>query len=69
MTKRIEPIPFLGMLEVNDEPYDRSVYVKTQQEVADVLGLKRSVVGYIENRALKKLRKKFLEKFNKTDFI
>jgi DNA-directed RNA polymerase sigma subunit (sigma70/sigma32) len=70
MTKHSEPIPFMGVVEIDDdEPYDRSVYVKTQQEVADELGITRNAVGQTENRALKKFKELFLSKFNKDDFI
>jgi 5,10-methylene-tetrahydrofolate dehydrogenase/methenyl tetrahydrofolate cyclohydrolase len=70
MTKHSEPIPFMGVVEIDDdEPYDRSVYVKTQQEVADALGITRNAVGQTENRALKKFKELFLSKFNKDDFI
>jgi DNA-directed RNA polymerase specialized sigma24 family protein len=35
-------------------PYDD--YAMTQQEVADVLGMKRSYVGFVETRAKAKLK-------------
>ena len=70
MTKYIEPIPFMGMVEVDDdEPVDRGLYFKTQQEVADELGVSRNAVGQTENRALRKFKEVFLSKFNKDDFI
>jgi predicted DNA-binding protein (UPF0251 family) len=70
MTKRLEPVPFFGFIEVDDEEsYDRSVYDKTQQEVADVLGVSRNAVGSTEKRAKEKFKELFLKKFNKDDFI
>ena len=72
MTKRTEPIPFFGMLEVDDEEddlVDRDLYSRTQQDIADELGVTRNAVGDVERRALKKFKKLFLSKFNKDDFI
>lgn len=70
MTKHSEPIPFMGMVELDDdEPTDRSFFTKTQQEVADELGISRNAVGQTENRALRKFKELFLKKFNKDDFI
>lgn len=70
MTKHNEPIPFMGMVEIDDdEPVDRGLFSKTQQEVADELGISRNAVGQTENRALKKFKELFLSKFNKDDFI
>ena len=64
MTKKTEPIPFMGLVEVDDD-----VYPMTQQEVADELGVSRNAVGQTENRALKKFKELFLSKFKKDDFI
>ena len=69
MTKKTEPIPFAGMVEIDDELIDRSLYSKTQQEVADELGVSRNAVGQTEHRALKKFKELFLSKFKKDDFI
>jgi len=70
MTKRTEPIPFFGMVEVDDdEPTDRRLLDKTQQEVADELGVTRNAVGSTEKRAKEKFKELFLKKFNKDDFI
>ena len=70
MTKHSEPIPFMGIVEIDDdEPFDRSIYSKTQSEVADELGITRNAVGQTEHRALKKFKEVFLSKFNKDDFI
>lgn len=69
MTKRIEPIPFAGMVEVDDEETDKKLFDKTQQEVADELKISRGTVGNVEKRALKKFKDKFSAKFNKDDFI
>jgi DNA-directed RNA polymerase sigma subunit (sigma70/sigma32) len=64
MTKKTEPIPFMGLVEVDDD-----VYPMTQQEVADKIGITRNAVGDTERRALKKFKEKFLSKFKKDDFI
>jgi len=70
MTKHKEPIPFMGMVEIDDdELIDRNLYSKTQQEVADELGVSRNAVGQTEHRALKKFKELFLSKFKKDDFI
>ena len=66
MTKHSEPIPFMGIVEIDDEEV---AYPMTQQEVANELGISRPVVSLTERRALQKFKKKFLEKFNKDDFI
>lgn len=65
MTKRLEPVPFFGMLEVDDD----DVYPMTQQEVADELGISRPAVGSTEKRAMQRFKEVFLKKFNKDDFI
>jgi DNA-binding XRE family transcriptional regulator len=72
MAKKIEPIPFVGMVEVDDdEPKatDRNTFDKTQREVANELGVSRHAVGQVEKRAMKKFKEKFIAKFNKDDFI
>ena len=72
MTKRIEPIPFVGMVEIDDdetESIDRKLFAKTQKEVADELGVTRHAVGQVEKRAMKKFKEKFVAKFKKDDFI
>jgi len=72
MTKIIEPIPFVGMVEIDDdetEPMDRKLFAKTQKEVADELGVTRHAVGQVEKRAMKKFKEKFIAKFKKDDFI
>lgn len=70
MTKHSEPIPFMGMVEIDDdEPVDRGLYLRTQQDVADELGISRNAVGQTETRALKKFKELFLSKFKKEDFI
>ena len=65
MIKRFEPVPFFGMVEIDDD----DVHPMTQQEIADELGISRPAVGSTEKRALQKFKEKFLEKFNKDDFI
>jgi hypothetical protein len=71
MTKRFEPIPFAGIVEVDDEPEvaDKKLFDKTQQEVADELGVSRPMVGRVERNAMKKFKEKFIAKFNKDDYI
>jgi len=66
MTKRTEPIPFMGMVEVEDED---EIHPMTRKEVADELGITRTAVGLTEVRALRKFREIFLRKFKKDDFI
>ena len=65
MTKHSEPIPFMGMVELDDD----DVHPMTQQEVADELGISRPAVGSTEKRAMQKFKEKFLTKFKKDDFI
>ena len=65
MTKRFEPVPFFGMVEVDDD----DAHPMTQQEVADELGISRPAVGSTEKRAKEKFKELFLKKFNKDDFI
>jgi DNA-directed RNA polymerase sigma subunit (sigma70/sigma32) len=65
MTKKTEPIPFMGMVEIDDD----IVNPMTQQEVADELGVSRNAVLQTEHRALKKFKELFLSKFKKDDFI
>jgi predicted XRE-type DNA-binding protein len=65
MTKRTEPIPFMGMVEIDEN----DIYPMTQQEVANELGISRPVVSLTEKRAMQKFKAKFLRKFNKDDFI
>ena len=73
MTKRTEFIPFLGVVEIDDEEetvsVDVSLYFQTQQEVADELGVTRIAVGQTERRALKKAREILSKKFKKSDLI
>ncbi len=72
MTKRIEPIPFVGMVEIDDdetESMDRKLFAKTQKEVANELGVTRHAVGQVEKRAMKKFKEKFIAKFKKDDYI
>ena len=64
MTKKTEPIPFMGLVEIDDD-----IHPMTQQEVADELGISRPAVGQTESRALKKFKEIFLTKFKKDDFI
>lgn len=72
MTKKIEPIPFAGMVEVDDDEPEVSIkndFAKTQKEVANELGVTRTAVGLVEKKAMKKFKEKFLAKFKKDDFI
>jgi predicted XRE-type DNA-binding protein len=64
MTKKTEPIPFMGMVEIDDDTHPM-----TQQEIADELGISRPAVGSTEKRAMQKFKELFLKKFNKDDFI
>jgi len=69
MAKRIEPIPFMGLVEVDDDVVESSQFNYTLQEVADKLGISRGTVSVTERRALRKFKQKFLEKFKKEDLI
>ena len=69
MTKHSEPIPFLGMVEIDDDDEVNDIHPMTRKEVADELGITRTAVGMTENRALRKFKEKFLQKFKKDDFI
>lgn len=74
MTKKTEFIPFMGAVEIDDEEdtqemQDRSLTVKTQQEVADELGITRNAVGQTEQRALKRFKEVLTKKYKKSDFI
>ena len=67
MTKTTEPIPFMGLVEIDDA--DDKIHPMTRIEIANELGITRTAVGMTEVRALKKFREKFLLKFKKSDFI
>jgi predicted XRE-type DNA-binding protein len=68
MTKRLEPVPFFGFVEIDDDEVS-DTHPMTQQEVADELGISRPAVGSTEKRAMQKFKEKFLTKFKKDDFI
>ena len=68
MTKKTEPIPFAGMVEIDDDEVS-DIHPMTQQEVADELGVSRNAILQTEHRALKKFKELFLSKFKKDDFI
>jgi DNA-directed RNA polymerase sigma subunit (sigma70/sigma32) len=68
MTKHSEPIPFMGIVEIDDDEVSNTQPM-TQQEIANELGETRSAVNYIERQAMQKFKAKFLRKFNKDDFI
>ena len=70
--KKIELIPFVGAVEYDDdEPQeiDRNLYFRTQQEVADELGITRNAVGDTEKRAIRKVRAILIKRFKKSDLI
>jgi len=70
MTKRVEYIPFVGAVEIDDdESISEETNPRTQQEIADELGLSRVTVGKLETHALEKFREIFLTKYKKDDFI
>lgn len=72
MTKKIEPIPFAGMVEIEEDDNEvsgKQYFAKTQKEVANELGVTRTAVGLVEKKAMKKFKEKFLAKFKKDDFI
>lgn len=70
MTKEVEYIPFVGIVELDDEePIVEDTAPRTQQQIADELGLSRVTVGKLETHALEKFREIFLTKYKKDDFI
>ena len=71
MTKRIEFIPFMGVVEIDDEVVktDVNLTIKSQQEVADELGVTRIAIGQTERRALKKAKELLSKKYKKSDLI
>lgn len=72
MTKKIEPIPFAGMVEIEEDDNEvsgKQYFAKTQKEVANELGVTRTAVGLVEKKAMKRFKQKFLAKFKKDDFI
>ena len=68
MIKRFEPVPFAGMVEIDDDEVS-DTHPMTRKEVADELGITTTAVGMTENRALRKFKEKFLKRFKKDDFI
>lgn len=70
MTKQVEFIPFMGIVEFDDSiKVDKTLTNKTQQEVADELGMAKSTITDIEQRALRKFKTALEAKFKKDDFI
>jgi DNA-directed RNA polymerase sigma subunit (sigma70/sigma32) len=69
MPKKIEFIPFMGAVEIDDEDEVTNTHPMTHQEIADALGLARGTVGEVEKRAMSKVRKILLSKFKKEDLI
>jgi DNA-directed RNA polymerase sigma subunit (sigma70/sigma32) len=57
------------MVEIDDDDEVNDIHPMTRKEVADELGITRTAVGMTENRALRKFKEKFLQKFKKDDFI
>jgi hypothetical protein len=57
----LEPIPFAGLVDLNKSDMIDMTNM-TQQAVADVLGVSRQTVAYIEEKALKKLRIELLKR-------
>ena len=61
MTKNLEPIPFVGYVDVDED--------MSQTDIAKSLGLSRVTVGKIEKDALLKAKKLMEEKNIKKDDI
>ena len=62
-TLDLEPIPFAGMVNLNDVNMSR-------QDIADVLGMSRQNVAHIEEKALKKIRQELFKRgINKEDLL
>ena len=64
MIKKTEGIPFLGLVEIEDEAEG-----KTQQQIANEMGVTRTAVGLTEKRAKEKFKEIFLAKYKKNDYI
>ena len=65
----LEPIPFAGLVDLNKSDMTDMTNM-TQQAVADVLGVSRQTVAYIEEKALKKLRTELLKRgIDKEDLL
>lgn len=61
-----EPIPFVGFIEVDDEPAP----LMTQEDIASVMGVSRQTVRNIEANAFKKIRKELFKRgYNKDDLL
>ena len=59
----LEPIPFAGMVDLNKVDMSR-------QEIADALGMSRQNVGFIEEKALKKIRAELFKRgIDKEDLL
>lgn len=65
----LEPIPFAGLVDLNKSDMTDMTNM-TQQAVANVLGVSRQTVAYIEEKALKKLRTELLKRgIDKEDLL
>jgi len=61
-----EPIPFVGFVEIDDEPTPNM----TQEDIALVMGVSRQTVRNIEASAFKKIRKELFKRgYNKDDLL
>ena len=59
----LEPIPFAGMVDINQTEM-------TRQDIADALGMSRQNVGNIEEKAMKKIRAELFKRgINKEDLL
>jgi predicted DNA-binding protein (UPF0251 family) len=60
--QELEPIPFAGMVDINE--------TMTQEAVAVVLGVSRQTVCNIERNIFKKIRKELFKRgYNKEDLL
>ena len=61
--EELEPIPFAGMVSLKDVEMSR-------QDIADVLGMSRQNVAFIEEKAMKKIRAELFKRgIDKEDLI
>jgi predicted DNA-binding protein (UPF0251 family) len=59
----LEPIPFAGMVDINQTEM-------TRQDIADALGMSRQNVGNIEEKAMKKIRAELFKRgIDKEDLL
>ena len=66
----IEPIPFAGLVNLNDYADPYSQYHMTREEIGKELGISRQAVANIEKSALTKIKPAFFRlAIKKEDFL